>query len=188
MGMNIQPSSIHEQMYQQGTISSKAFSMCFARSDEIEKDGSVAGALTMGGTDTQLHNSPMVYAQGSKTKGTMHGVEIQNVYLMEAGQYEVAEATKDNTHSLPGLDPKTLNSGSVIVDSGTTDTYMNQVLSGPFKKKWKELVGVSYSTSSMKMTDEQVEKIPTILIQLKGWDKQEYNKKDPTPGLAGSID
>lgn len=188
MGMNIQSSSIFEQMYEQNKIQSKAFSLCFARSEEVEKDGSIAGAFTLGGTDTKLHDEPMIYANGFATKGTMHGVNLKNVYLMEAGQYGAGDATLDNTHVLPGLDLNKLNTGSVIVDSGTTDTYMNSILGTPFKNTWKELVGVSYSTSKMKLTEEQVEKIPTILIQLEGSGEQTYNKNDAIPGLAGSID
>jgi hypothetical protein len=65
---------------------------------------------------------------------------------------------------------------------------MNSILGTPFKNTWKELVGVSYSTSKMKLTEEQVEKIPTILIQLEGSGEQTYNKNDAIPGLAGSID
>ena len=188
MGMNIQPSSLHEQMYAQNKIQSKAFSLCFARSDTVDKDGSIAGALTMGGTDTKLHDEPMVYANGFKAKGTMHGVTIKAVYLMEAGAYGAGDATSKNVHALPGLDVKKLNAGSVIVDSGTTDTYMNQIMGPAFKNAWKKMVGVSYSTSKMKMTDKQVDTIPTILIQLEGIKDNVYDKNNPMPGLAGKVD
>merc|ERR1719384_298639 len=97
MGMCLKSSSIFYQMHHQKIISSPSFSLCFSRADEAEKDGTIAGALTMGGTDTRLHERPMVYAFGFPTKGVMHGVKIRKIHLMEAGTYEARDVNPDNT-------------------------------------------------------------------------------------------
>ena len=189
MGMCLKPSSIFNQMYDQKIISSPSFSLCFSRAEEAEKEGTIAGALTMGGTDTRLHIQPMIYAHGFNTKGVMHGVSIRKIYIMESGQYDASEATPKNTHPVE-VSTSWLNSGSVIVDSGTTDTYMTRNLKAPFVKIFKQVVGYAYSENGMYLNDEQVSKLPTIIIQLNG--RVEENEKlgdwRDIKGLAGVLD
>ena len=196
MGMCLKPSSIFEQMYRQNIIATPSFSLCFTRAEDAAKEGSIAGALTMGGTDERLHSAPMVYAFGFPTKGVMHGVSIRKIYVMESGQYEASEATLENTQVVD-IQTSFLNSGSVIVDSGTTDTYMTRSLKVPFMKAFKKVTGFDYIETGMKLTDLQVSNLPTIIIQLQGHDEDNKNviaqygtnnKNDNLPGLAGVID
>ena len=184
-------------MHQQKIISSPSFSLCFTRAEDATKKGSIAGALTMGGTDTKLHLSTMIYAVGFPTKGVMHGVHIRKVYIMESGQYETKDVTDKNTH-IVDISEGMLNSGSVIVDSGTTDTYMTRNLRQPFQKAFQKVVGFEYNSGGMKLTEEQVYKLPTIIIQLKGHEEanealmedkdEEKRGSGYVIGLAGRID
>ena len=140
----------------------------------------------MGGTDVRLHLKPMVYAHGFVTKGVMHGVKIRKLHLMAAGTYEAADVNPDNTKQI-NVSGSILNSGSVIVDSGTTDTYMTRSLKAPFMKVFKQVAGFDYIESGMKLSDDQVNKLPTIVVQLEGHQKNVDVARD-TPGLAGAID
>lgn len=204
MGMCLKPSSIFNQMHDQNLISSPSFSLCFTRAEEAEKDGTIAGALTMGGSDTRLHSpyTPMVYAHGFPTKGVMHGVNVRKIYLMESGSYAVEEVNKKNTRVV-NISYENLNTGSIIVDSGTTDTYMTRNLRQPFAKAFKEMTGFEYAENGMKLSDMQVKSLPTIVIQLEGHVDDNKNVKyeegeayvgeeerdsDYAPGLAGIID
>ena len=141
----------------------------------------------MGGTDTRLHRTPMVYAHGFKTKGVMHGVSIRKIYLLEAENYAAGDATEDNTHQID-ISTDVLNSGSIIVDSGTTDTYMTRSLRGPFQKMFKQVVGFAYNEGGMKLTHEQIQMIPTIIIQIQGSRDHNGALGSDTAGLAGAID
>ncbi len=141
----------------------------------------------MGGTDVRLHEKRMVYAYGFPTKGVMHGVKIRKMYLMKAGTYDASDVDQDNTKEI-SIPSSTLNSGSVIVDSGTTDTYMTRSLKGPFMKVFKEVTGFDYLENGMKLTDEQVYQLPTIVLQLEGHEEDNGAMGNDTPGLAGVID
>ena len=199
MGMCLKPSSIFNQMFNQKIIASPSFSLCFMRGEAAEKTGTIAGALTMGGSDSRLHSKPMVYAKGFSTKGIMHGVSLRKVYILKSGFYDPDEATVKNTIQVD-IDSSILNSGSVIVDSGTTDTYMTRNLRIPFQKAFKAASGYEYIENGMTLTDDQVENLPTILLQLQG--REESNQKlvnsmssgnsvvgdVVVPGLAGSLD
>lgn len=187
MGMCLKPSSIFNQMYQQNIISSPSFSLCFTRAEEAEKEGTIAGALTMGGTDTRLHLDPMVYAHGFNTKGVMHGVNIRKVYIMEAGQYRASQATPKNTKQVQ-ISTNSLNSGSIIVDSGTTDTYMTRNLKTPFEKLFKQVAGYAYNENGMNLSDEQISHLPTIILQLNGRVEENEKLGKNTLGLAGALD
>lgn len=184
MGMCLKPSSIFEQMYNQGIIAKPSFSLCFVRGEDAARDGTVAGALTMGGTDDKLHESPMIYAKGFSAKGgVMHGVSIRAVYIMGSEKYTAAEANPKNTQKV-NISTTSLSQGSVIVDSGTTDTYLTRQLYQPFHDAFKAVAGFTYNENGMSLSDDQVSKLPTILIQLEG-----INSNEPgTPGLAGAID
>jgi hypothetical protein len=184
MGMCLKDTSIFSQMHQQNVIEHPSFAMCYVRGDDAAKDGTLAGTLTMGGADTKLHLKEMVYAKGFKTKGVMHGVTIRKVHIMGDSKYEAEEATPDNIVTVD-ITEQSLNSGSVIVDSGTTDTYLTRNLKGPFMAAFKQLVGYDYKENGMKLSQEQVEALPTILIQLEGIENM---SSDGTPGLAGNID
>jgi len=191
MGMCLQSGSLWRQMYDHGTISDRQFSLCFSRENSADENGTVAGALTMGGTDTKLHQTPMVFAEGHVSSSIMHGVTIRKLYLMKAGQYRAVNATAANTIALD-VAPSLLNKGKVIVDSGTTDTYLIRDVESEFKKVFKELVGQKYDMKGMKLTEEEISRIPSLIIQINGYNdvKEQFNPSDPDalPGLAGKLD
>lgn len=191
MGLSNQEGSVWNQAYKQGVISTHKFSLCFSRAEDASKEGSSAGALTLGGTDTYLHTTPMLYVNAFKTKGTMHGVTVRKMYIMEGGVYDPTDAVKDNTFDL-SISESTLKMFNTIVDSGTTDTYFPRAIADAFKNAFKIVSGISYSTRGFKLPDGvDVEDLPTIIIQLAGkTGTAEFDPSDPDsiPGLAGKLD
>lgn len=172
MGMENEDTAFWKQMYTKAAIPRPEFSLCFSRSDEAMREGTGAGAMTLGGVDPRLHMSPMVYAKNVKGSG-FYGVTLKAMYLRAGGGVSAQTTQEDmnsgNVHKLP-LSENELNSGNVIVDSGTTDTYFNRALDGPFKSLWKELTGRSYDHSAMELSEEELATFPTILLVLSGYD------------------
>jgi len=179
------------QMYDHTMIDKKRFSLCFSREPDADSNGTVAGAVTMGGTDTNLHSSPMVFAEGHLAGSIMHGITMRRLYFMKAGQYDAINATVDNTVPLSVTADK-LNRGRVILDSGTTDTYFVRDIADSFKSTFKSLVGVDYSSYGMTLSDEQIELLPSLIVQLNGYSgtDQQFDPSNPdaVPGLAGKLD
>ena len=87
-----------------------------------------------------------------------------------------------------------LNLGSVILDSGTTDTYFPRAMAGTFKEIFESMTGVTYDTNGMKLTKEQLDLIPSLVVQLNGVSGSAadglFDPSDPDahPGLAGKLD
>jgi len=76
----------------------------------------------------------------------------------------------------------------VILDSGTTDTYLSSALKGPFQEAWKEAVGdygQAYDNNARPRTAEEVKSLPTILIVLQGHELGNLHNSD-APGMTKS--
>ena len=195
MGMENEDTSFWKQMFTKQAIPRPEFSLCFSRSNDADREGTGAGAMTLGGVDPRLHMSPMVYAKNVKGSG-FYAVTLKAVYLRAGGGLS-AQTTQDDmasgsVHKLP-LSESELNSGNVIVDSGTTDTYFNRAFDGPFKKLWKELTGRTFDHGAMELSEEEIATFPTILLVLSGYDGQVVGDEptgnpDNIAGYAGDTD
>ena len=159
------------KVYLKNAIPRPEFSLCFSRNNLSEKEGSGAGALTLGGVDSRLHTSPMVFAKNVKSSG-FYAVHLKAMYLRKGGSGLNAQITKEdmrNMHSM-GLSESQLNSGNVIVDSGTTDTYFTRKVAAPFKKAWKDITGKDYNHNPVMLSPEELEALPTIVLVMSGFE------------------
>lgn len=186
MGMDNAGASFWAQMHSQKAIPEKKFSMCFNRQNLASREGTMAGALTLGGEDSRLHTSPMVFSKNVRSSG-FYTVKLRKMYLREGGGISAEYDSKMKIHRLD-LDEGTLNTGGVIVDSGTTDTYMSRRIGSAFKAMWQEIVKKPYSHDPVKLTDEQLAKLPTVLFQIQAVDGSSVPDPEKVIGLAGALD
>jgi len=192
MGMEDAKTSFWSQMQQAGKLGDdKQFSLCFSRPLGAKREGTEAGAMTLGGCDKRLHESPMVFAARTNKAGFFN-VHIRKIYLRHGGGGDLAHSSSADAKVIP-LDvlEGTLNNGGVIVDSGTTDTYLTRGISAKFRAAFQELSGREYSNKKWELNAGELESLPTILIQLEG--DLDLNKPlgdDPSQveGLAGDMD
>jgi len=191
MGMENHKTSFWKQMYLKNAIPRPEFSLCFSRNNEcfVDKEGTEAGAMTLGGVDLRLHMSPMVFAKNMKSSG-FYAVHLKAMYLREGGGRS-AQTAKGDMHRMysMGLSESEMNSGNVIVDSGTTDTYFSRKFSAPFKKVWKQLTGKDYNHNSIHLTTEELEALPTIILVMSGFDSDPIGDEstgDPNK-IAGYV-
>jgi hypothetical protein len=177
-------------MYKQGKIEHKVFSMCFRRDLKQSKGGVTAGVLTIGGTDTRLQLSPMVYAKHVDRGTAWYTVNVKDLWVMPKGgdQGSIAKLYKKNLLHLS--DSKSvLNKGSgMIVDSGTTDTYLPTTLKKGFSDIWRECTGGTYGNVPMTFTPDEIKSLPTLLVQMEPFDSSSDAAVDPNKviGLAGT--
>lgn len=186
MGMDVAEPAFWWQMYKAGTIARKAFSMCFSRSDHVTKSGTVAGAMSMGGTDVRLHDSPMIFSKVTSRSMGFYVVTIRKMYLREGGGglSSVSSSSKTKVVQLD-ISESSLNSQRVIVDSGTTDTYFTRKAAGVFAAAYEDLMGKKYDHTTKKFTPEELAQEPTIILQLAG---DEALNALGTYGLADKLD
>jgi len=195
MGMNSKGESFWSQMFEAGKMGdAKQFSLCFSRSPTPERKGTEAGAVTLGGTDKRFHKTPMVFSSGSNGgRDSFFSVHVRRVYLRRgtAGESVVSSLGNPN-QGIKALDlsEDTLNTGGIIVDSGTTDTLWNRGIAEAFNEAFKEMSGERHHNNyDISLTHDELMALPTILFQLAS--SEEANAgMDPfhTPGLVGSLD
>ena len=192
MGMAQREGTLVKAMYDAGRIEHKMFSMCFRQEMATSKEGVTAGTLTLGGVDTALHSSPMLYANNIAPEGWFT-VYVRNMYLRVGGGERVQAVGRKEGLVYPlNIDVGSVNSKKgVIVDSGTTDTYLHRSVRRPFEALWHQITGNRYSNDPISMTEAQVSELPTVLIQLEAYDDTvdpSIGAADDVPGLVGSID
>lgn len=189
MGMDVADAAFWAQMSHHLTNIARKFSLCYSRSPIASREGTNAGAMTLGGYDERLHpNADLVYAQVRQGSG-FYGVTIRQVYLRPGGG---ESALDDNNGKLVPIlkNGQTLDA---IVDSGTTDTYFTRSLATPFQTAWKNLAGKDYTHTEQKLTVEELTSYPTIIFQIQGdvgLNKAfaEMNPGQKIVGMAGDVD
>ena len=94
---------------------------------------------------------------------------MKRIYVREGGGQSAAADGDGQAARNVDVDFSEMNTGKgVIVDSGTTDTYLHRSIAGPFEAVWRKVTGSKYSNAPVKMTEEELLKLPTVLIQLEG--------------------
>jgi len=195
LGMSDEKGSFWRQMHEANVITKKQFSLCFSHQPVGNSKGEIlAGAITLGGRDERLSNMPLVYAKHYKMNG-FYTIRLRNIIFWDDkdnnnGIIATNELMKKNIVKFD-LTEDVLNTGGVIVDSGTTDTYLNIILRETFYNAWEKLTGTQYHNNEITLTKEEFDAFPTILFQIEGdehGNKALGNKPNQIPGLVGDLD
>jgi hypothetical protein len=176
MGMSAHELTLPKQLYNERKIEYNMFAMCFRKELGTSKKGVTAGSMTLGGVSSALDTSPMVYARNIRPYG-WYTVFIENIFLATNGGTEFLfdDASKSITSILEenaivpllDFDSSMVNRNrGVIVDSGTTDTYLSSSVRQEFARAWKKATGMEYSNSAIYLTQSLLKKLPTLLVQL----------------------
>jgi hypothetical protein len=192
MGMDNASTSYWSQMHAAGMLDKRRFALCYSRQPTSTREGTEAGALTLGGPDLRLHTSPMVYTGGKSGRVGFFSVKIRKMYLREGGAGDSASTTVTDSQVIPlEVSEDTLNRGGIIVDSGTTDTYFNRGIASAFSQVFEQLTGKKFGHDAVDLSPEQMDALPTILIQIYGdedYNQELYGNDKHVTGLAGELD
>ena len=187
MGMDNASTSYWSQMHDAGKLQQRRFSLCYSRQPTSTREGTEAGALTLGGPDARLHTSAIVYTGGKKGRVGFFSVLMRKVYLRQGGGGDSATSSSNVKVIALDVSEDTLNRGGIIVDSGTTDTYFSRGIASEFSQVFEQLTGKKYGHDAVDLTPEQLEALPTILLQIVG--DEDYNRElygsAYVTGLAG---
>jgi hypothetical protein len=192
MGMSAHEFTLTKQMYEKKKVEHNMFALCFRRELGVSKKGITAGIMTIGGMDSRLDSSPTLFAKNIASTGWFT-IYVQNIFIRAGGGQKATSVIEEGQHVLKiPLDLAAVNSGKgVIVDSGTTDTYLHKKLAKSFASVWKTVTKKDYSHSALLLSDDQLRRLPTILIQMTAFDSRKDPSQGPasdTIGYAGNLD
>ena len=152
MGLSADAKTLPNTLYAANKTSTNCFALCFLPT---------GGVMSLGGSHPHLKQGKMGYAQMTKKSGYFT-VKVLAMFLRKADEKDMTELK---------VPMAKLNSGKgVIVDSGTTDTYLPSAISSAFQSLFKKLCGTSYTKASFIISAENVKKLPTVVFHLQKWD------------------
>jgi len=149
-----------------------SFSLCMGSELTTSEDGVHSGIMTLGGYDDSHHTTPMVYVKNTGSFG--YSAVIRKMYFQK-NNGEIIPITADYQQV-----------DDVLIDSGTTLTYLSHKLAGGFIQTWRNITGREYTNDKIEITQNEIANFPTIIMQLEGADDQKNNCN--VVGLAGSLD
>ena len=183
--------TLPKKLHEAGKIEHNLFSICYRREWGTSKRGVTAGSMTLGGVSNNLDTSPMVYAKNMVKHG-WYTVFVKNIFIRPTGGQSAKSVDPLHQTIQVRIDTKEINSGKgVIVDSGTTDTYLSKRAAKEFTKAWKVATGETYTHASMRLSPEKLRSLPTVLIQCQAYSSDQdpsIEAFDGITGYAGRLD
>jgi len=174
LGLSKGPGNLVEQ--QQPNNERRQFALCFQWHFDVEGE---AGSLSMGGTDTRLHDTPMVYASDC-CSNTFYNVRLKELDLRVGGGESVrsvAGSSSNNNNNITSVNTTILGLKEPVtslVDSGTTYTYFTEALREKFLLAWSQATNIPFGEQQI-LTQEQVDSLPTLIFHLEASSCQDNN-------------
>ena len=185
MGMSATEDTLPHQLLAQKVTTTRVFALCFSN------DG---GVMTLGGFDTNIHRlpkEPIKFVKLIKTKGWFT-VNLLDVSLRPSTAASAAALSKRSNGSsvslganvavLNGYDHK-----GVIIDSGTTDTYLPHDVKKSFEEIFKRMTKITYSNNNMILSRVQYESLPVVVFTLEGPDGMPVKIECPPSSYAEEM-
>ncbi|ETV94567.1 hypothetical protein H310_11845 [Aphanomyces invadans] len=150
MGLSTKVPNVVKKLFLEDKINQNVFSLCFTPT---------GGAMTVGSHLNTAHlQENMTFAQVSFDSTGWYALEVRGIRI--------------HGEDIHIDSPRLLNGGrKVIVDSGTTDSYLPAALNDEFNRVFKTVVGKEYITGGTEgYTKDEIELLPTIEYVLAGVD------------------
>jgi hypothetical protein len=160
IGLSPAPTSFLSQMHSAGKVEHPRFSLCF-NDVEYSDSGRTPGVVTFGGYEHALLQTEMVYAK--QLDRDTYKVNIKKIHLRIGGGRSVRSS---HEHVIVSLDPPAGIDTSAIVDTSTPFLTFDKRFEGPFRAAWRDATGLEYPDSRVDLTQQQLESMPTLLIEL----------------------
>lgn len=148
MGLSRSETTLPYLLHSNHITSTKMFALCFRVG---------GGIFTIGGVDQTLHLSDITFTSLLPSSSGWYGITIKEISLREK--------TKNNKIKL-NVPEKQINSDLIIVDSGTTDTYLPVILQNEFNRIFTQITGLKYSNNGLKLSNEQISSMPDIVFTI----------------------
>ncbi|KAF0696104.1 Aste57867_13142 [Aphanomyces stellatus] len=149
MGVSNKAHNVVKKLFVEDKIDHNVFSLCFTPT---------GGAMSIGTALTARHKENATYAQVTFDETGWYAVEVRGIRIAGA------------PIQVESLDRLMNGPRKVIVDSGTTDSYLPDALAGAFHAAFNEAIGKDYEPNGDGYSKTEKRKMPTIEFVLAGTD------------------
>lgn len=183
MGISAQDGTLPFTLFNNNLTTTRAFSLCIAET---------SGVLAFGGVPTSLlpanfKTEGIQFIKLLKNRGWFT-VKLLDVFLKDNSKGDSSGTDSGSSSVLIKLevDLSEANKGKgVIVDSGTTDTYLPKGWGRSFSSQFEKIAKEKYSNSRQVMlTDEQLSKLPSIIYRFEAYAGAKGNSKTNSNGIT----
>lgn len=172
LGLSNSPDTLPNQLVSKGVTTSSTFALCFRIG---------GGIMTLGGVDQRVSPKPIKYAQMinvaakiGKSNKNQTDVEGDRANWFGVQILQVQIQSKLNGQSYPVTNKTNLfNTGKgVIIDSGTTDTYLPKALTADINAAFLKVSGFPLQAKPFSLPPnfdkEKIKSLPTFIFTFKG--------------------
>lgn len=216
LGFSPAPTGFISQMSKSGKLKKARFSLCFesweasARLTMLAQQAYAAalpaapdldaGAVTLGGFNPKMIDTPMTYAQSVAADAAPgedrvgYRVRVTSIYLREGGGPSIRPDHDVGSVRLRRVtfDPDEFNAegGGMAVDSGALHTVLHASAEESFMEMWSRSTnGGHFSSGKAILTEEEMIGLPTIILQFKSYEGVDTSLDPNTiPNMAGDLD
>ncbi|KAL7548930.1 hypothetical protein ACHAWF_012187 [Thalassiosira exigua] len=160
MGLSMYTYTLAGIWHQEGIIPHLSFSLCMNRRGGHISLGGVGSTpderkQQQGADSLRNHLSPMMFTPFAKENVWYYAVTVTSISVGE--------------RVLPKDVLKFVNDHKgTIVDSGTTDTFINHKVAKAFTYAWERITGRPYHNRNQKFNYQQFSRLPVIIFELEG--------------------
>jgi hypothetical protein len=192
MGFSTARTSFVNQMVFQDKLKYPRFTMCFENRMMMGMDMRGAGVVTLGGYNPKILDAPLVFVQNIAKQGeTRYKIHVRNIYFRQGGGQSIVQEREGQSVVKLNFDEELFNAknGGTILDSGVPLLIFDESIHDTFMAEWKKMVGQQFSFGKMMLTENEVESLPTIIIQIAAHDGVDKSFNPRTvPNMAGDRD
>lgn len=192
MGFSTARTSFVNQMVFQDKLKYPRFTMCFEHRMMMGMNFRGAGVVTLGGYNPKILDAPLVFVQNiAQQSETRYKIHVRNIYFREGGGQSIVQERDGQSVVRLNFNEEQFNAknGGTILDSGVPLLIFDESIKDSFMSEWKKMVGSDFSFGKMMLTENDIEALPTIIIQIaahEGVDKS-FNPRS-VPNMAGDRD
>lgn len=170
MGLSPGDDTLPAQLQSQGITDNSIFGLCFRVG---------GGILTLGGVDQRIHSKPGIqYMKMSTAKG-MYSINIIDILLQDQ---------QEGNKIAIGESQESYNEGKgVIIDSGTTDTFLPSSLESKFGTIFQQITGKEFTSANIALTPAELSTMPNIVFIIEGLDENPVEVVFPWSNYIDSV-
>jgi Xylanase inhibitor N-terminal len=198
LALSAAPSAFINQMYNQGLLKARMFSLCFNRMNGKQARDASLGTVHFDEIHREYHSSALVWARstGKETSGyESYAVRINNLHLgigggrtplIHASMGTMSTVTLGSNVSSFSPPEEWLRDAKIQSNRPITQLPLNFEKS--FVDEFRKISGVAFDSMGISVSKASLRKFPTLFLQIEPHLRTHGRVRSNIPGFAGHLD
>jgi hypothetical protein len=198
LALSAAPSSFVNQMYNQGVLKARMFSLCFNRMNGNHARDASLGSVHFDKIRREYHSSALVWAKntGKETSGyESYSIRIKNLHLgIGGGRTPLIHASLGTMSTVPlgtninSFSPPEEWLRDAKIQSNRPITQLPLTFQNSFLEEFQKISGIPFNFVDTTVSKASFRKFPTLFLQLDPHLRTHGHVRSNIPGFAGHLD